>query len=141
MLVGREKFENSRFYKVRAPAPITFMNRDSLPTTLECHVTRDYKTSSAIAVELVLLFFLMCGMGRSAAADEQWGVGEKLEHYCYECHDNDTKKGKMSGLTEALKSWTSLLAVLGVTAFIMSIILSLVFPLVERRRIQEIQTR
>jgi len=39
---------------------------------------------------------------------------------------------KMSGLTEAeaLKSWTPLLAVLGVTAFIMSIILSLVMPLV-----------
>lgn len=39
---------------------------------------------------------------------------------------------KMSGLTEAeaLKSWTPLLAVLGVTAFVMSIILSLVLPLV-----------
>ncbi len=39
---------------------------------------------------------------------------------------------KMSGLTEAeaLKSWTPLLVVLGVTSFIMSVILSIVLPLV-----------
>jgi H+/gluconate symporter-like permease len=38
---------------------------------------------------------------------------------------------KMSGLTEAeaLKSWTPLLAVLGVTAFLMSVLLSFVLPL------------
>ena len=38
---------------------------------------------------------------------------------------------KMSGLTEAeaLKSWTPLLAVLGVTAFVMSVLLSFVLPL------------
>ncbi|MEX2580433.1 MAG: SLC13 family permease [Verrucomicrobiales bacterium] len=38
---------------------------------------------------------------------------------------------KMSGLTEAeaLKSWTPLLAILGVTAFVTSVILSLVLPL------------
>lgn len=38
---------------------------------------------------------------------------------------------KMSGLTEAeaLKSWTPMLAVLGLTSFVMSIILSLVMPL------------
>lgn len=38
---------------------------------------------------------------------------------------------KMSGLTEAeaLKSWTPLLAILGVTAFVMSVILSFVLPL------------
>ncbi|MDF1824324.1 MAG: SLC13 family permease [Verrucomicrobiales bacterium] len=39
---------------------------------------------------------------------------------------------KMSGLTEAeaLKSWTPMLAILGLTSFIMSVILSLVMPLV-----------
>lgn len=39
---------------------------------------------------------------------------------------------KMSGLTEAeaLKSWTPMLAILGLTSFVMSIILSLVMPLV-----------
>ncbi|MEM1440701.1 MAG: SLC13 family permease [Verrucomicrobiota bacterium] len=38
---------------------------------------------------------------------------------------------KMSGLTEAeaLKSWTPMLAVLGLTSFVMSIILSLIMPL------------
>lgn len=38
---------------------------------------------------------------------------------------------KMSGLTEAeaLKSWTPLLAILGTTSFVMSVILSLVLPL------------
>ena len=38
---------------------------------------------------------------------------------------------KMSGLTEAeaLKSWTPLLCVLGVTSFVMSIVLSLILPL------------
>jgi hypothetical protein len=24
------------------------------------------------------------------------GVGEQLEHYCFECHDNDTQKGKVN---------------------------------------------
>ena len=39
---------------------------------------------------------------------------------------------KMSGLTEAeaLKSWTPMLAILGLTSFLMSILLSLVMPLV-----------
>ncbi len=39
---------------------------------------------------------------------------------------------KMSGLTEAeaLKSWTPMLAILGITTFVMSVILSLVLPLV-----------
>lgn len=39
---------------------------------------------------------------------------------------------KMSGLTEAeaLKSWTPMLAILGLTSFIMSVILSMIMPLV-----------